>query len=559
MSSPLFGKVAGARPKHTTFDLSYEKIMNIYGGKLNIVMCDEVVPGDVIKLGCDAVLRANPMNAPVYSSINGYVQYFFWPYRFWPEWETFITRGVSGNEEISLPTYEDSWTGTNHGRKKHTIWDQLGFPISQGEDKLNGFALPLAFPWYAYNDIYNEFFRDENLQEEVSLTNVDLLNVNYSKDYFTSALTSQQRGTAPALPLVGTAKALFDTPDNFNSDFLNNTSVYGAVKLSNTLNPRFAKVGVRGAEVEKRYTNCSNIGQNDNYNYAFDREDELSGSTLGSSLGLSANFMDYLNRHNVVDVSQLITADVSDLRFMFQVQKWRERSMRGGVRYTEFLQSMYATCPRDDRLQRPEYIGGCKIPILNTEVIQTSSTDSTSPQGHLAGKGIGLGNSRIGNYKVKEFGLIMGLFYVRPKPMYNQGINRQWLRKDTFDFFNPLFVGLSEQGIYNAEIYAQTDQSGLPNPENEQVFGFQGMYDEMRHKMNMAVGDMRDTYDYWHTARKFNALPHLNSNFIQCKHSDFSRIFAVPSAEGWIVNFHNQIKAIRPLPLIGEPGLIDHF
>ena len=209
--------------------------------------------------------------------------------------------------------------------------------------------------------------------------------------------------------------------------------------------------------------------------------------------------------------------------------------------------------PRDDRLQRPEYIGGSKSPIIFSEVLQTSSTDGTSPQGNLAGHGLTVSQSYCGKYHATEYGLVIGLMSVMPRTVYSQGINRQWLRRTKYDFYFPEFANLSEQAIENAEICATASSA-----HNTGIFGYQGRYDEMRTKDNMVCSQMRDTFDYWHLARQFDTgtPPTLNEDFVEC--IPRKDIFAVPSEPGLIVNFGNIIKAIRPLPIMGEPGLIDH-
>ena len=230
-----------------------------------------------------------------------------------------------------------------------------------------------------------------------------------------------------------------------------------------------------------------------------------------------------------------------------------ERNARAGARYTEFLKSHFGVSPRDDRLQRPEYIGGSKAPIIISEVLQTSSTDATSPQGNLAGHGITVSNAYCGKYHANEYGLIIGLMSVMPRSAYQQGINRQWLRRTKYDFYFPEFANLSEQAIENAEICA-TDVSS----HNTAIFGYQGRYDEMRIKQNMVCGQMRSKYDYWHMGRQFDIAnpPTLNDDFVIC--DPRKDIFAVPSEPALIVRFGNIIKAYRPLPLSAEPGLIDH-
>lgn len=501
-SNAPFQMIGGLHPGKSVFDLSYEKKFTCDMGQLIPVMCDEVVPGDFFQIGNQAVIRFQPLVAPVLHEINMYTHYFFVPYRILDEdWEEFISGGVDGIYNDPIPTWEPTLLPTPKN-VKGSLWDFLGFPVDTDPDG----AYPIDYPRRAYNLVWNEYYRDQTLQLEVALTNEDILLRNWEKDYLTSALLTQQRGPAPALPIAGFTSAVWTAADFQQAAPGVNIGVpaaAGAVFQANTAQ------GV---------TNLKNA----------------------------------LNS-NTVDLSTASTFDIADLRIAFQIQKWMERNARAGVRYTEFLQSHFGESPRDDRLQRPEYIGGSKSPIIISEVLQTSSTDLTSPQGNLAGHGISLSDAFCGKYKAQEFGLIIGIMSVMPRTSYQQGINRQWLRRTRYDFFFPEFVNLSEQAIEQAEIFA-SDVSA----DNLKIFGYQGKYDELRTKNNMVCSEMRDTFDYWHLGRQFDPLnpPELNSDFITCIPS--KRIFAVESEPGLIVSFGNIIKAFRPLPLAAEPGLIDH-
>lgn len=485
-----YQQVGALNPGRSVFDLSYEKKFTADMGQLIPVLCDEAVPGDIWSIGNQTVIRFQPMLAPILHEVNMYLHIFFVPYRLlWDDWEEFITGGADGDDASVLPRWEP--TIYTEG----SLWDYLGFPVGVDPDG----AYPMSFPRDAYNFIYNEYYRDETLQTEVALTQETILNRCWEKDYFTSSLLWQQRGTAPALPISGSTSAVFDS-----SRFLAG---------SPASNMEVAAAGI--------YTPTP------------------------------ANLLSVFN-DNTVDLSVASTFDIADLRLAFQIQKWMERNARAGVRYTEFLQAHFGVHPRDDRLDRPEYIGGSKSPIVVSEVLQTSATATEpTPQGNLAGHGITVNTNFCGKYRVEEYGLIMGIMSVMPRSAYQQGINRQWLRRTKYDFFFPEFANLSEQAIERAEIYA----SGVA-AENTTVFGYQGRYDELRTKSNMVVSQMRDTFDYWHLGRQFSAAPTLDSTFVTCVPS--KRIFAAESEPGLIVSHGNIIKCIRPLPITAEPGLIDH-
>jgi hypothetical protein len=496
-----FKHVRTYKPPRSVFDLSYEKKFTCDMGQLIPVMCDEVVPGDFFKIANQSVVRFQPLVAPILHEVNVYTHYFFVPYRLlWPYedsedpgFEIFITGGEDGDDDSTIPTWEP--TDYTEG----SLWDYFGFPV--GIDPTD--AYPVDFPRRAYNFIWNEFYRDETLQDEVAWTNEDILLRNWEKDFFTSAQPNTQRGTSPALPIAGTTSAEF-------------TNVVNSSPTEN--------IGVSSGYMDDNFY--------------------VNGATESNNASLALN-------NNVVDLSLATTFDIADLRLAIQTQRFQERNQRVGVRYTEFLQAHFGVSPRDDRLDRPEYIGGTKSPVIVSEVLQTSETDTT-PQGTLAGHGLNVGNGYVGKYNVQEYGLIIGIMSIMPKPAYEQGINRQWLKESRYDFFFPEFIGLSEQPVIRAELYASA-----VGAENQTVFGYQGRFDEMRVKQNQIVSEMRGDYDYWHISRQFGSAPSLNSDFIEC--DPRKDIFAAPSEPGMIVSFANLIQAFRPIPVIAEPGLIDHY
>ena len=506
MSNKPFQSVQALRPGMSVFDLSYMKTFTCDMGQLIPIMADEMVPGDVFKIGNQSVIRFQPLVAPILHEINAYVHYFFVPYRLlWSNWESFISGGADGSDASVPPVVEV--TAKDIG----SVDDYLGFPT--------GVVLTdtqySAFPRYAYNLIYNEYYRDETLQTEVALTNDVIKNRNWEKDYFTSSLPWQQRGTAPALPISGTTHAVWAFDQNvFYPDLSSGT----AVALNAFKNTTLGIYGVAGGDSKA----------------VFD-----SGKV--SKTGLN---------NNVVDLSSATTFNVADLRLVFQIQKWMERNARGGVRYTEFLRSHFGVSPRDERLQRPEYVGGSKAPIIVSEVLQTSGT-GTSPQGNMAGHGISASSTYCGKYRATEYGVMMGIMSIMPRAMYQQGINRQWMRKTKYDYYFPEFANLSEQAVKNYELYVSGN-----NTADNLIFGYQGRYDEMRTKQNMVCGQMRTTFSYWHLGRIFSTQPALNSSFVTCVPR--KDIFAAPSEPGLIVQIANLIKAWRPMPIQSNPGLIDH-
>lgn len=528
-----FTRVKALKPPRSVFDGSYEKKFDCDMGECIPVCLEEMVPGDTFKVGNEIVIRFQPLNSPILHEVNAYVHYFFVPTRLiFDKWEDFITGGEDGNDTTVLPRfYKNGGSISPYTAAQlvgqYSLYDYFGMPLlannaMPGGDAGVGVAgfefRPLAFPWRCYNLCWNEYYRDETLQNEVDLDQPLVLHRNWSKDYFTSALPWQQRGSAPALPISGTLPVSFDG----SSD----GSIFEGVAV--------ASYGGKITGSSSGLTYASYRG-NGSYNTP-------DGSVTAS-----------------VDISNAATFDVADLRLAFQVQKWMERNMRSGVRYTEFLHSHFAVSPRDDRLQRPEYLGGSKSPIIVSEVVQTSE-NGTTPQGTLKGKAITADRNFVCSYTAKEFGYLIGIMSVLPKPSYQQGVDRKWLRSSRYDFYFPEFAHLSEQAVTTEEIYALKDRSSESGISNDTIFGYQARYNEMRMNQNKVCGSLRNTLDYWHLGRQFATVPQLNSDFITCNatNDDLKRIFAVQNVPGMIVNFANIITMIRPLPKFGEPGLIDH-
>lgn len=519
--SNVFSKVSGIRPGRSFFDLSHQVLFDCNAGELIPILCEEMVPGDMFKIENEVVVRLQPLVAPMLHEVDITIHYFFVPYRIlWSGWESFITGGVDGADVSVLPRLQTSSTPI-----KGTLWDYFGWPLV----KLDGMDRPLTFPHRAYYRIFNEYYRDESLQEPISdeITTVAnggaLQKRSWRKDYFTSALPWQQRGTAPALPVSGSTSAIW--PD---TDFSANGST-GAI--SNFV--------LRNGTDPKAYLE--------------------NGGGTGIEAEAAVNLKNLFN-HNTVSLASATSVNISELRLSVQIQKWMERNARAGVRYTEFLREHFGEAPRDDRLQRPEYIGGSKQPLIVSEVLKTSQ-DGTRPQGNLAGHGLSAAANRIAKYHAQEYGLVMGLMSIMPRAVYNsQGFDRQWLRRSKFDFYFPEFAHLSEQAIEREEIFATTVEA-----DNRTIWGYQGRYDEMRVKRSRTARNMRDTLSYWSMARNFASAPALNTAFIQCDGSSdptnnpLTKVFAVPTEPGYIVHIGNKVVASRPLPIASNPGMMDHF
>lgn len=580
-----YQKVKTLKPARSLFDLSHDVVMTCDMFKLYPCCLLEMSPGDTFHIWNESVTRLQPLNAPILASISQNTHYFFVPYRIlWEEWTAFITGGKDGENggnvrsedlddpsEVSPELPRWSPTKTDVG----SLWDYCGFPTGVNPKG----ALPVDFVRRCYNRIWNEYYRDENLQEEVSEDNEDILYRSWKKDYFTSALLTQQRGVSPSLPVQGTAsfgsvvgryvdgfdfcvgdEEQAETVITSSSVFTGNYRLQGEFTVSEiraeqlSLPILYVDDGTRRTMVVSFSGTVNSAVFNSERNYTTVsvsyRLDSLSSLPLSDTAITLYSYPTYPEVRAVKGGEITATsASITDLRQAFQIQKWLELANRGGVRYTEFLRAFFGVSPRDDRLQRPEYIGGSKSPVIISEVLQTSSTTGEpTPQGYMAGHGLGASRTYVGSYTAREYGIVMGLLSYTTPPVYTQGINRQWLRRTKFDFLFPQFTGLSEQAIEGAEIYAVDNDE----TENRKVWGFNEVYDELRSIPSRIVGKMRSTFNYWHLARFFNSKPALNEDFISGK--DVSkRIFAVQNEEGIICHYANIIRAVRPLPKYGTP------
>ncbi|WNK15118.1 MAG: major capsid protein [Microvirus sp.] len=521
----IYEGVRANRPGRSAFNLSHEVKTTCDLGQLVPFLCEEVVPGDIFKIGVEAVLRFMPLVAPVLHEINIFMHYLFVPTRLmFPEpngWESFITGGVAGTDATALPRWIPTGGNVTNANGSvvadnglGSLWDYFGFPpvIPAG-------VYPLSFTRRGYNLIYNTFYKDETQIADVAIDSSIVLQRAWEKDYFTSALPWQQRGTAPGLPISGSTAA-----------------VWAAAQFSNP-------------EQAQKLSVSASAGVPTIY------------ATAGNS---QANAMAAWNT-NTVSLSPATTFNVSDLRLAFQIQKWQERNARGGARYIEFLKNHFSVAPRDERLQRPEYIGGTKFPIIVSEVLQTNASPKdgaqswTSPQGTMAGHGISAGRDFVASYHAKEYGYIFGIMSVMPRTAYSQGIDRQFLRTTRYDYYHPEFAHLSEQAVYDGELLA-TANGGTAAGQNLHVWGYQGRYNEMRARMSRTTGLMRPgvagSLSFWHLSRVLGAGQQLNQSMIECiPRKDW---LAVPSQPACLINIANIVKAIRPMPVEADPGLIDH-
>lgn len=534
-------------PKLNAFDLSHNHFTTMDMGKLYPVAWLECVPGDIMRLDLQALIRVQPMVAPILNNLTCDLHAFFVPTRLlWKDWENFITTIEQGtippkNYEGSPPVWCESDTKPQASLpdidvSPHKLWDMFGFSRKFNTQALKELR-PSDFLRRAYYFIWNEWFRDENLQEPIDYynsTRQDLCYRAWKKDYYTAAYYARQKGTAPAIPLTGTGSAKWTAP---YTQVLDDLKPYGIHQASNPHSPLY---------LEKSNGNTRQI-LSVNGGVGIDATRSYGTASVDRN-----EFLNYLNS-NSFDLSSVGTFTVDDMRDMFAIQKFMTKLMMAGSRYIEFLQSQFGVSPSDARLQIPERIGGTSFNIQISEVIATAQTqvgDNINPQGNQSGHGLSVSAGSCGSYKVVEFGYIMILANIQPPAVYTDRLPRSMFRRTLLEQFNPHFVNLSFQSIYNREIYADG------TAKDSEIFAYAGRYDELREYSSYVSGDLYDKLDYYLNFRKFAQKPSFNSDFIECKPDN--NIFKVQDEPPFICNFYFDIKALRPLPLVSEPGLIDH-
>ncbi len=542
-----FALIPQANIRRSVFDRSHVYKTTFNEGQLIPYFVDEVIPGDTFTLNPVEFCRLATPVVPFMDNIYIESFFFFVPSRLvYDKWVNLC--GEQENPEDStdylVPTVSLSGDMTNK------IPDYMGIASASGS--FNNISVN-CLPFRAYWLIWNEWFRDENLQKSVKVskgeTNTVLepmgqstANPNYGLpsgvsnwydpaprgkryDYFCGALPWPQKGEAVDLPLGATADVLS-----------NNVSISGKGVLSvgNDNRVRASGIGVSGSSF-------SRLGDYPAGGYDSNASWTINNTSL---TGLT------------VDLSSASAITINSLRQAFMLQRYYEIDARGGTRYTEKLQAHFGVTNPDARLQRPEFLGSHSSMMNINPVTQTSSTDSTTPQGNLAAFGLNAQRYHAFTKSFSEFGYVIGLINVRADLTYQQGVNKMWLRSDVLDFYWPSFAHLGEQTIQNIEIYCQG------NDDDKKVFGYQERYAEYRYKPSLITGQFRSTYkqplDIWHLSQKFVSLPTLSDEFIQ-DHPPISRVVAVPSYPHFLLDVKFNLKCIRPMPMFGIPGMMGHF
>lgn len=476
--SNIFETIGLTKPRKSAFDLSHEKKLSCKMGDLIPIYLDEVVPGDHFQVNSEIMIRLAPMLAPMMHRVDVYCHYFFVPNRIiWSEWEEFITGGKDGLATPTFPQVPMEQANFDGYIVPGTLGDYMGLP--QADDVVPPYdPLVSQMPFRAYTQIYNDYFVDPNVGPIESVDPPQGAGIYakkrraWGKDYFTSCLPWPQRGPQVDLPIdfnyANPSKVI--AQDDTDLGVLNSNITTG------NLSSAIAPTGTTPARIE----NLEEDG---------------------------------------------VTVSINELRSSNRLQEWLEKQARGGHRYIETILSHFGVKSSDKRLQRAEYLGGGRQPIVISEVLQTSETVSAggnTPQGNMAGHGIAVGKYNKFKKHFEEHGYVMGIMSVLPKTTYQQGIPRHFLRKDKLDFYWPSFAHLGEQAVQNQELYYQWNGTA---GQQEGTFGYQQRYAEYKYKPSTVHGDFKTNLDFWHMGRKFTAPPQLNEEFMKSDPTD--RIFAV--------------------------------
>lgn len=560
--------------RRTKFDRSHVYKTTFDSGKLIPVFVDEVLPGDTAKLSVRYFSRLATPVKPIMDNIYLDWFFFFVPNRLvWNHWQNFCFEQEDPDDSTDYvcPTTsligkaDDTLNGVG------TLWDYFGLPTGLS-NTISGIN---ALPFRGVYLIWNEWFRDENLQKSVKIQKGDTNEVFDSSrvteqpewlqgipasylpcpprgkrhDYFTSALPWTQKGPGVSVGLAGTASIVDPSP----------MAGYLLHSNNNNLAAVSAYSGDASGEGGKRVTSGWN-------SISFSRPS--GGSDFSSVGGFAGNetskvtmsakpASNFLANNSYVDLDSSSIFTINSLRTAFQMQKFYERLARGGSRYTEVLRSFFGVVSPDARLQRPEFLGSFTKMMNINPIAQTSSTNDTTPQGNLSAYGVTGAKFHGFTKSFVEHGYVFGFCCARADLTYQQGINRMWTRSTVYDWYWPTFAHLGEQAILLKEIYATGDTK-----QDDSVFGYQERYAEYRYKPSVISGKFRSNIkgnlDVWHLSQYFKTAPKLSPEFIQ-EDVPIGRIVAVPSEPQFLIDIGFKYTTVRPMPMFGTPGLVDHF
>lgn len=553
--------------KRTKFDRSHVYKTTFDAGKLIPVFVDEILPGDTTRMSVNYFARLATPVKPIMDNIYLDWFFFFVPNRLvWEHWQNFCFEQEDPDDSTDYVIPTVAATGNSDNAYIGSLWDYFGLPVNTSGN-LSGIS---ALPFRGVYLIYNEWFRDENLQKSVKIQKGDTNEVLNSArsaeqpswvftsdtnivpgfacpprgkrhDYFTSALPWTQKGPGVSIGLAGTATLVDPSPVTGYFVSQPNTDL-GAVQLSKEGGVHDVYTGAGSLQYEGGYS-VSIAGHSIN---------KSGTATVTAQPGSS-----WLSKAAYADLDSSSIFTINSLRTAFQMQKFYERLARGGSRYTEVLRSFFGVVSPDARLQRPEFLGSFTKMVNVNPIAQTSATDSTSPQGNLSAYGVTAAKFHGFTKSFVEHGYVFGFVCARADLTYQQGINKMWLRSTVYDFYWPTFAHLGEQAVELREIYAQGSEADTT------VFGYQERYAEYRYKPSQITGKFRSsvtggTLDKWHLSQFFKNAPTLNEEFI-AENPPIERIIAVPSEPQFLLDIGFRYTTVRPMPMFGTPGLVDHF
>lgn len=490
------------------FDLSYSHKTTCNAGICVPVAVIDVLPGDKLNIAHQGLVRLEPTLAPMMQRVDVFYHSFFCPNRLvFPEWENAYTQTPVDGVVPAMPymEYDEGWTP---GQLQQAAWMGLPSPITGANPELIS-----PIPFACVQKIWNDYFRDQSLQADLTLDPgfeilpglntantvwLDQRRRAWTRDYFTACLPEAQKGTAIELPL-----------GNFKD-------VY--VLRDQAATPTFTRLHPDQGIDPLLIANT------------------LSADIEGDAL--------YAKTSDLVAQA----ASIADVRVAIAAQHFAENLARGGSRYDEVLRSQFQVTPADSRLQKPEYIGGSKTPVVISEVLNTTGTED-APQGNMAGHGVSVQDGERFTYYAQEHGYMITIMTIMPKAAYYQGIPRHWSRKDAFDYYMPEFAHIGEQAVLNKEIFAFQGATG------EEEFGYEPRYTEYKLNQDLISGQMRSSYFFWTMTRKFETPPALNAQFIACNPSYDAFAVTDPTVDHFICHVHNDIKAVRSIPVFSVPGL----
>lgn len=579
----IFSKADSGVANYKTFFPLREKVdTDVPIGRVVPLYAELGLPGDIWHLHQEILIRSLPMFAPLLTNLTARVRAWFVPLRLIEEDTEFI---ITGSKNGKVGTYDESGklvpfqekefkamfddvdtsvAGYSYDVDKYSALDyMLSMPVGNYADTYDNDGMVSQYWLKGYERIWFDYYRDENLSDFYefdtywdSLKNapgkVQPFYANWRKDYFTSALPFQQKGVRPTLDFS------LVNPDDFTTFFgLTGMDLVTSRVLSGTVSG--AQSGNNTVDIpiigDVLLRNTNNAAQN----YSIAKGTKVSDINP-TSLTVTKN-INFEYENPGIDFAGLAsTLGVDDLRLVTQIQRILERASRAGSRYVEHLYSTFGIAPKDETLQRVQYLGGYKQPIVVSQVEQTAE-DGSSPVGTLRGKGISLSSNKLETFVCKEFGLIYVTLEIMPESIYGQGIRKKYTLRKRFDFYNPSFQFLSEEEIKNSELYWEFDDSVLVDgkPINNCTFGFQEMYTYLKSNQHRAAGELRDTLAYWNIVREFSDTPVLSEDFIQAKdQTAFGKPFAITDSPPFIVEFFNNNGVYRPMAKYGTPGLVDH-